>query len=424
MSRHRWRRAVAGVAALLALCTVPTAGSPVPTGPPNGLARTPPMGLNGWNAFGCDVDEALVHRLADQMVASGLRDAGYRFVNVDDCWMLPDRSPDGHLVPDPARFPGGMAALGDYLHARGLRFGLYSSAGYRTCAGFAGSLGHERVDAADFAAWGVDYLKYDNCYPVPGGPKVVSDLPVADHVRRFTAMRDALAATGRPIVYSVCQWGEREPWTWAAPIGNLWRTTADITASWSAIRDIVAANAPLAGYAGPGTWNDPDMLEVGNPGLSPAEARSHFGMWAMMAAPLLIGTDLRTLTPEALGVLTNRDVIAVDQDERGIQGRVVAGDPAGRMVLSKPLRGGDVALAFYNPADEAATMGVAPATAGLPPAAGYTVRDLWRGSVTTAADDGFAVPVAPHDTVLLRITPAPAAGPGATATGGPAAGAG
>ena len=369
----------------------------VPTTPAAGLALTPPMGFNDWNAFGCDVSQQLIEQTADYLAASGLKDAGYGYVNIDDCWMTHDRDAQGRLVPDPAKFPDGIAGTAAYVHAKGLKLGVYEDAGTRTCAGYPGSLGHEATDARSFADWGVDYLKYDNCNNQSDGSQ-------AEYVHRYTTMHDALAATGRPIVFSICEWGTSQPWQWAPGVGNSWRTTGDISDSWPSVRSIIAANAGLAPYAGPGHWNDPDMLEVGNGGMTATEYRTHMSMWAMMAAPLIIGTDLRKASADTLAVLANKEVIAVDQDRLGVQGRVLS-DAGGLMVLDKPLAGGDHAVALYNSTDVLATVGAPAAATGLPRAASYRLQDLWSGEVTEARSViEAAVPA--HGTVVYRVRPA------------------
>jgi alpha-galactosidase len=357
----------------------------------NGLARTPPMGFNDWNAFGCDVSEQLIEETADYFVSSGMRDAGYRYVNIDDCWMTHERDAQGRLVPDPVKFPDGIAGTADYVHSKGLKLGIYEDAGTATCAGYPGSLGHEKVDAQTFADWGVDYLKYDNCNNAGSTTK-------EEYIERYSAMRDALAATGRPIVYSICEWGVNEPWTWAPDVGNLWRTTGDISDNWTSLKSIVDQNAPLHAAAGPGAWNDPDMLEVGNGGMTDTEYRSHFSLWAMMAAPLLAGTDLREATPETMAIYLNRDVIAVDQDRLGKQGRVVKSDGQQR-VFRKPLADGADAVALFNAGDTAAVM--SGRAAGRAPA--YRLKDLWSKQVTETAGR-IAASVAPHGTVIYRAT--------------------
>src|SRR3954454_5241073 len=286
----------------------------------NGLLRTPPMGFNNWNSTQCkaDFNETMIKGIADIFVSKGLKDAGYTYVNIDDCWALPSRNSAGNLVPDPARFPNGIKALADYVHGKGLKFGIYTSAGTKTCdgtGGFPGSLNNEQRDANLFASWGVDYLKYDNC-----------NNQNVDARQRYTAMRDALAATGRPIVYSICEWGRSDPkvWTWGADVGNLWRTTGDISDNWSSMISRVHTNDDLAQYAGPGHWNDPDMLEVGNGGMTATEYRTHFSLWAMIAAPLLIGSDIRAISSANLDILKNADIIGLDQDPLGRQATIVS----------------------------------------------------------------------------------------------------
>jgi alpha-galactosidase len=262
--------------------------------------------------------------------------------------MTHERDVDGRLVPDPVKFPNGIKATADYVHSKGLKLGIYEDAGTATCAGYPGSLGHEQIDAQTFADWGVDYLKYDNCNNAGSTTK-------EQYIQRYSVMRDALAATGRPIVYSICEWGVNDPWTWAADVGNLWRTTGDISDNWNSLKSIVFQNAPLYAAAKPGAWNDPDMLEIGNGGRTDTEYRSHFSLWAIIAAPLLAGTDLRRATPQTMAIYLNRDVIAVDQDRLGIQGRVVKTDGT-HLVFAKPLANGDVAVALFNSGDTPAAM--------------------------------------------------------------------
>ncbi|WP_329129157.1 NPCBM/NEW2 domain-containing protein [Streptomyces sp. NBC_01476] len=361
----------------------------------NGLATTPPMGFNDWNAFGCDVSEQLIEQTADYFVTSGLKAAGYTYVNIDDCWMTHTRDAQGRLVPDPVKFPDGIKGTADYVHSKGLKLGIYEDAGTATCAGYPGSLGHETTDAQSFADWGVDYLKYDNCNNNSDGTR-------QDFINRYSAMRDALAATGRPIVYSLCEWGQQNPWEWGADIGNSWRTTGDISDNWASMLSITKSNLPLAPYAGPGHWNDPDMLEVGNGGMTDTEYRSHFSLWSMMDSPLLIGTDLRKATPETLAILGNKDVIALDQDPLGAQATVLA-QTGDTYVLDKKLTGGDRAVALFNSGDTAQRISTTATAAGLPKRAGYAVRDLW--SHTDYQSSGtLAATVPAHGTVLLRIS--------------------
>jgi alpha-galactosidase len=379
---------VLGTGSLVAV----TATAPPALALENGLARTPPMGFNDWNSFGCNIDENLITATADFFVSSGLKAAGYQYVNIDDCWAAPNRDPQtGRLVSDPVRFPHGIAWLADYVHARGLKLGIYTSAGTQTCAKtMPGGLDHEEIDAQTFADWGVDYLKYDNCNN--------ANRPALE---RYTKMRDALAKTGRPIVFSICEWGQNKPWEWGADVGNLWRTTGDINDSFGSVVSILKQNAPLAAAAGPGHWNDPDMLEVGNGGMTDAEYRSHFSLWAMMAAPLLIGSDLRKVTPETMTILTNRDIIAVDQDPLGAQARVVS-QADGRWIFAKPLANGDTAVALFNETDSAATISVNATDLGLPSRIGYPLRDLWKHDTTQTAGV-ISAAVAPHATVVYRV---------------------
>jgi alpha-galactosidase len=261
------------------------------------------MGWNTWNKFACNIDEPLIKQSADQLIEYGLQDLGYTYINLDDCWQLADRDADGHVVADPTTFPNGMKVVGDYIHSKGLKFGIYSSAGTMTCQRRAGSLGYEAIDAADYADWGVDYLKYDNCYNNGVSAEV-----------RYPAMRDALLATGRPIFYSICNWGEEETWKWAPTTGNSWRTTQDIFDGWSSIEYNFKKSQEHFEVSGPGGWNDPDMLEVGNGGMTIEEEKTHFALWALAKAPLIIGCDLTTVRPESLKILKNSNLIAVNQD--------------------------------------------------------------------------------------------------------------
>jgi alpha-galactosidase len=354
------------------------------------------MGFNNWNAFGCDVNETLILETADLFVASGLKDVGYEFVNIDDCWAMMERGADGRLVPDPIKFPSGIIGVADYVHSLGLKLGIYADAGTRTCAGYPGSLGNEELDAQTFADWGVDYVKYDNCYNQSDGSR-------EDFVRRYTAMHLAIEKTARPIVYSICEWGQSQPWEWATDIGQLWRTTGDINDSWSSIRDIIAFNATLSQYAGPGQWNDPDMLEIGNGALTEIEKRTHMSMWSVMAAPLIIGTDLRLATEETLATLGNPDIIAIDQDRLGVQGAVVSNE-RGLMVLAKPLESGEVAVALYNSTDAQALVSSPGTGVGLTSEAGYRLFDVWSGAALEAKR-AIAAGVPAHGTVVYRVRP-------------------
>jgi hypothetical protein len=366
----------------------------------DGQALTPPMGFNDWNAFGCNVSEQLIKDTALAMHTNGMQDAGYQYVNIDDCWLEKTRSADGHLVPDPVKFPDGIKGTADYVHSLGLKLGIYEDAGTMTCAGYPGSYGHETTDAQDFADWGVDYLKYDNCNQVPGTADTQQE-----YIDRYSRMRDALKATGRAIVYSLCEWGVQNPWEWAASVGHLWRTTGDISDNYASMESRFELNAPLTSAAGPGHWNDPDMLEVGNGGMTDTEYRSHFSLWAIMAAPLLAGTDLRNPSQATLDILENKDVIAVDQDPLGKQASVIS-SAGGHWVLAKPLADGDVAVALFNATASAAPISTSASAAGLSSASGYALHDLWSKNVTGTTGT-IAANVPAHGTVIYRVAADP-----------------
>ncbi|SED33445.1 alpha-galactosidase [Amycolatopsis tolypomycina] len=389
------RRTASAAAVLVIAASGLVLGSTPAPALENGLLRTPPMGFNNWNSTQCraEFNETMIKGIADIFVSKGLKDAGYTYVNIDDCWALPSRNSAGNLVPDPARFPNGIKALADYVHAKGLKFGIYTSAGTKTCntAGFPGALGHEQQDANLFASWGVDYLKYDNC-----------NNQGVDAQQRYKAMRDALAKSGRAIAYSICEWGQTRPWTWAEPVGNLWRTTGDISDRWSSMIGKAQANRGLAQYAGPGHWNDPDMLEVGNGGMTTTEYRTHFSLWAMMAAPLLIGSDLRKVSADDFATLKNTDVIALDQDPLGRQATVLSAN-AGLVVYSKVLANGDRAVALSNETAATATISTTASATGIGGAASYTLKDLWSKAVRTTTGT-ISASVPSHATVLYRVS--------------------
>jgi alpha-galactosidase len=357
------------------------------------------MGWNSWNKFGCDVDETLIRRMADAMVASGMKDAGYDYVVIDDCWHG-ERDARGDIQPDPKRFPSGMKALGDYIHSRGLKFGIYSDAGLKTCAGRPGSRGYEFQDARQYAAWGVDYLKYDWC--MAG----TQDAPSSYYI-----MSAALQASGRDIVFSICEWGHSRPWTWGASVGNLWRTTGDIYDAWEGVKgyslgvmNILDRQVELYPFARPGHWNDPDMLEVGNGGMSTQEYRSHFSLWAMLAAPLIAGNDIGHMDADTRAILTNREVIAVDQDPLGAQARRVSkqGDLE---VWARPLQGGGRAVVLLNRGRAPASIGVDWAMLDYPPTLPAKVRDLWAARDLGVRKAGYEAQVAPHGVVMLKVMP-------------------
>ncbi|MFH5800511.1 NPCBM/NEW2 domain-containing protein [Haladaptatus sp. CMAA 1911] len=372
------------------------------------LAQTPPMGWNSWNQFACDISAELIKETADAMVESGMREAGYEYINIDDCWMASERDDDGNLQPHPERFPNGIEGVAEYVHDKGLKLGIYSSAGTRTCQGLPASLGYEEQDARSYAEWGVDYLKYDNCYNQGVDPR-----------DRYAAMGKALRKTDRDIVYSICCWGKYDIYKWGADVGgNLWRTTGDIKPVWNAndsawyegIVDIIDLNEPLAQYAGPGHWNDPDMLEVGvevegYPGLSDREARAHFSMWAFMAAPLLAGNDIRDMDETTQKILTNEDVIALNQDPAGVQGYRLTVDGK-QEVWKKPLANGDVAVALFNRGDSTKTFGTTAEALDLEDSAGnssgFVVDDLWTKE-TRFTRGPIKDSVPSHGVTLFRV---------------------
>jgi len=358
----------------------------------NGLARTPPMGWNSWNHFACDVSSRLIRETADAMVSSGMRDAGYRYVIIDDCWQVA-RTKDGTIVADSARFPEGIKALADYVHAKGLKFGIYTDAGTKTCQGRPGTFGYEAQDARTYAAWGVDYVKEDWCYAAG-----------LDAPTQYTKFRDGLAAAGRPIVLSLCEWGYNQPWGWAPKIGNLWRTTDDISDSWTSMLGNLDQSAQHGTVAGPGAWNDPDMLEVGNGGMTDDEYRAHFSLWAIEAAPLIAGNDLRSMSADTKTILENPEVIAVDQDSLGAQGTVVWEPTPEIQVWGKPLRNGSVAAALLNRAGVATTITASFHRLGLRTDSA-TVRDLWAHADRGAFRAEYTATVPAHAVVMVRVTP-------------------
>jgi alpha-galactosidase len=375
------------------------------------LALTPPMGWNSWNGFGCNVDEKLIRETADAMVTSGMKDAGYQYIIIDDCWHG-ERDAQGFIQPDAKRFPSGLKALGDYIHSKGLKFGIYSDVGSKTCGGRPGSRGHEYQDALTYASWGVDYLKYDWCNSENMNP-----------IGAYTTMRDALHAAGRPVTFSICEWGDSKPWEWAKDVGHLWRTTGDIThcwdceenhgswSSWGVMR-ILDKQKALRSYAAPGHWNDPDMMEVGN-GMTVAEDRAHFSMWAMLSAPMIAGNDLRKLNNETREILTNREVIVVDQDALGIQG-FPAVTENGLEIWAKPLTDDAWAICFLNRANEPRTLDFDWKKNYVTDDFShrqldvrknvYKIHNLWskRNLGTTETSLGAVVPS--HDVLMLRLS--------------------
>lgn len=369
---------------------------PMPAGqvPPNALAKTPPMGWNSWNKFRNQVSDKLIREIADAMVSSGMRDAGYVYVNIDDTWEGAHRDANGNITTN-NKFPD-MKALADYVHSKGLKLGIYSSPGPKTCAGYAGSYQHEEQDARTFAAWGIDYLKYDWC-----SAREVYDGKQATMAAAYAKMGQALANSGRPIVYSLCQYGLLDVGEWGAKVGaNLWRTTGDISDRWESMSRIGFDQQVERGkYAAPGRWNDPDMLEVGNGGMTTDEYRTHMSLWALLAAPLLAGNDIRNMSPETAEILLNREVIAVDQDPLGKQAERISktGDVE---VWSRPLANGSRAIGLFNRGKE-------PATVSTPLEGGekkrHQVRDVWKHADLPTASGEFTAQVPGHGVVMVRV---------------------
>ncbi|MCF0094008.1 ricin-type beta-trefoil lectin domain protein [Micromonospora sp. NPDC049004] len=423
-ARHWGRAAAAGLLVAAALVGLRAPGAQALE---NGVARTPPMGWNSWNSFGCNINEGLIRQTADAMVSNGMRDLGYQYVVVDDCWFNPNRDSSGNLQGDPTRFPSGMKALGDYLHARGLKFGLYQVPVDKTCAqyfnsypGATGSQGHEAQDARQFAAWGVDYLKYDWCSP---------NGSISEQVTTFAKMRDALAATGRPILYSInpnsihAKTGPQRNW---GDVANIWRTTEDITNAWDTgqtngypmgIQNIINVNVPLAPYARPGSFTDPDMMEVGRGGMNDTEMRSHFAMWAVMASPLIAGNDVRNMNSATQTILKNGNLIAINQDSLGLQASQVSFDGT-RRVLAKRLANGDVAVALLNQGGSTTTISTTAAAVGKS-GSSFTLVEAWSNATTTSTGS-ISASVPAHGTVVYRVsgggtsTPPPTTPPPAT----------
>jgi len=359
--------------------------------PYNGLAKTPPMGWNSWNKFAGRIDDATVRAIADAMATNGMKEAGYVYINIDDTWEA-GRDAQGNILTN-KKFPD-MTALADYVHKKGLKLGIYSSPGPNTCAGYEGSYGHEEQDARTYAAWGIDYLKYDWC----GARTLYTDeeMPAI-----YQKMGDALLKTGRPIVYSLCQYGRLDVWKWGADVGgNLWRTTGDIRDTWDSMTNIGFRQNELASYAKPGHWNDPDMLEIGNGGMNDAEYRTHLSLWAMLAAPLLAGNDLRNMSPATLEILTNKEVIAIDQDRLGEQAKQVW-KSSDQEIWTRPLSGGASAVAIFNRGKDEAKITVKWGDLGL--SKKKTVRDLWLHQDSASSGPDYVATVPGHGVVMLRV---------------------
>jgi alpha-galactosidase len=364
------------------------------------LAKTPPMGWNSWNKFGCNVSEKLIMQMADAMVTSGMHDAGYEYIVIDDCWQV-DRDKDGEIIADKERFPHGIKYLADYIHSKGLKFGIYSCAGTKTCQERPGGRGHEYQDARTYARWGVDYLKYDWCFAT-----------TQDARASYSTMRDGLYAAGRPIVFSLCEWGTAKPWEWAKEVGHLWRTTEDIVDRWDAMISILDLERDLAKYAGPGHWNDPDMLEVGNGGMTTEEYKTHFSLWCMLAAPLMAGNDLQNMSPETKEILTNTEIIALDQDTLGKQGFCYR-DNGDYEIWIKKLAKSEKAVCLLNRSDEEKEVQVDFNlllkandnywTSELYKLEDYKVRDLWEHKELKLDKSPMYIKIPPHSVKVYHF---------------------
>jgi len=362
------------------------------------LLPTPPMGWNSWNRFGCDIDEDLVKETADAMASSGMAELGYEFVVIDDCWQI-DRDKDGYIIADPERFPSGIKALVDYVHSKGLKFGIYSCAGRKTCQRRPGSRNFERQDAEKYAEWGVDYLKLDWCYHW-----------FQNAEESYTRMAEELVKADHPIILSICEWGKNEPWLgWGEKVGHLWRTTRDIKDCWDC-KDLLFDNkgwtrilddqVGLEAYAGPDAWNDPDMLQVGNGGLTQDECKAHFAFWSLLAAPLFAGNDLRDMSDEIKEILMNEEAIAVNQDRAAKQGYKIR-DEGDFEIWEKPLYDGDRALIFFNRSEEPMEVTVDWNELGV--MGRYTVRDLWKHEDIGSSQENIKTTLAPHSVLFVRL---------------------
>ncbi|KAL9155388.1 hypothetical protein ABFS82_09G000400 [Erythranthe guttata] len=360
----------------------------------NGLGLTPQMGWNSWNHFQCNIEEKLIRETADAMVSTGLSALGYEYINLDDCWAELNRDSQGNFVAKASTFPSGIKALADYVHGKGLKLGIYSSAGTQTCSNqMPGSLGYEEQDAKTFASWGIDYLKYDNCNNNNISPK-----------ERYPVMGKALLNSGRSIFYSLCEWGQEDPATWAKSVGNSWRTTGDIVDNWDSMTSRADINDQWASYAGPGGWNDPDMLEVGNGGMTTEEYRSHFSIWALVKAPLIIGCDIRSMDKTTLALLSNKEVIAVNQDKLGIQGKKIKKD-GDLEVWGGALSENRVALVLWNRGSSQATITAYWSDLGLNSTTVADARDLWAHSTQASVQGQISATVASHDCKMYVLSP-------------------
>jgi alpha-galactosidase len=377
------------------------------------LAPTPPMGFNTWNTFQTKISEDMLREMVDVFISSGMRESGYQYFVLDDGWMAMDRDQNGSLVADPVKFPHGMKAFADYVHSKGLKFGIYNCAGSKTCAGYPGTRGHEYEDARLYASWGVDFLKYDWC-----------NTDSLNTPEAYKTMSAALMATGRPIVFSICEWGGHAPWLWAGGVGELYRTTGDITPSfisnknygnWEAqsVISILDKQIPIRKYNGPNHWNDPDMLEVGN-GMSFNEDKSHFSLWCMLSAPLAAGNDLRKMSPQTRDILTNKEMIAIDQDARGISAfKMIMPDSLEMWV--KPLKNNELAICFLNRMGSSKKisldwkdLNISDAQSGLEihfDNQYFSLRDLWLKKDAGKTDKKLMHEIASHEVIVFKLVP-------------------
>ncbi len=362
------------------------------------LAKTPPMGWNSWNAFDLNINSKIVKSVADSMVSKGLAAAGYQYIVIDDGWQI-GRDKNGKIIVDSTRFPEGIKYLADYVHSKGLKFGIYTCCGTKTCGGRPGSYGYEAIDAKTYAEWGVDFIKEDWCFT-----------DGLDTRTQYKIMSDAIKATGRKMLLSLCEWGVSSPWEWANGVGAMWRTTNDIQDCFDCVRNwggmgwvpILEKNVNLAPFAGPGHWNDPDMLEVGNKALTPVECKSHFSMWCMLAAPLIAGNNISTMNNTIRDILTAPEIIAIDQDELGIQGTRIK-NKNGLQVWQKPLSDGSIAVALLNVSKNDARIAVSLEDIGFKKGVTSSVRDLWERKNLSAIKDVFETEVGAHDVVVVKI---------------------
>jgi len=385
------------------------------------LALTPPMGWSSWNTFGKEINEEMVRQVADTLVSSGMKDAGYTYVNVDDGWQLGTRDAEGNLQFDPRKFPNGMKALGDYIHSKGLKFGIYTSAGVKTCMRFEGSYGYEEQDVQRFASWGVDFVKVDWCctradYLSDKERKCPrendQDYGKTGQKELYWRWHLAVSHARRPIVLSICEWGLGKPWLWGAETGNMWRTTMDILPcrackkSWWGLgwQPILDQQVGLERYSSRGHWNDPDMLVVGVKGLSVLDGRAHFSFWCLLAAPLIAGNDPRAMSSQTRAILTNPEVIAVNQDPLGVQGKRIRTDGATE-IWTRPLSNQALAVILFNRSDEPRTIRVSYSDLAANVRSEYEIRDLWERKDIGLFSGKYVNTIPPHDVVMLKMTP-------------------